>query len=227
MSIHVVVVEDDIDICEIVQFNLEIEGYKVTIFNDGEKGFDSILDNPPDLLILDLMLPNMNGLQIAKSLRQETHTASLPILMLTARAEETDVIRGFEKGADDYVTKPFRPKELIARVQALLRRSGKGQDLVLIFRDLKINFTKREVDISDISDHLTPKEFKLLQALYESKGKVLSRDQLLSLAWGYDYEGDPRTVDVHVRRLRSKLKNNSELIQTVKGFGYRLHKDVE
>jgi two-component system, OmpR family, alkaline phosphatase synthesis response regulator PhoP len=226
LSIHIVVVEDDIDICEIVQFNLEVEGYKVTIIHDGEKGLDYLLDNPPDLLILDLMLPNINGLEIANSLRLETHTASLPILMLTARAEETDIVRGFEKGADDYVTKPFRPKELIARVQALLRRSGKGQDLVLSFRNIKINFTKLEVEIPGMSDHLTPKEFKLLQALFESKGRVLSRDQLLSLAWGYEYEGDPRTVDVHVRRLRSKLKNNSELIQTVKGFGYRLHEEV-
>ena len=227
MSIQIVVVEDDIDICEIVQFNLEVEGYKVTIFHDGAKALDYLLESPPDLLVLDLMLPNVNGLEIAKSLRQETHTASLPILMLTARAEETDIVRGFEKGADDYVTKPFRPKELIARVQALLRRSGKGQDLILVFQDLKINFTRRDLKSPDMSDHLTPKEFKLLQALYESKGRVLSRDQLLSLAWGYEYEGDPRTVDVHVRRLRSKLKNNSGLIQTVKGFGYRLHEDVE
>lgn len=228
MPTHIIVVEDDIDICEIVQFNLEAEGYNVTLIHDGEKGFDYLLDNPPDLLILDLMLPCMNGLEIAKLLRQHPHTSSLPILMLTARAEETDIVRGFEKGADDYVTKPFRPKELIARVQALLRRAGKGQNnLVLTFRDLLINFTNRSVAAAEMIDNLTPKEFKLLQALYEAKGRVLSRDQLLSVAWGYDYEGDPRTVDVHVRRLRGKLKNNSDLVQTVKGFGYRLNEEVE
>lgn len=227
MALNIIVVEDDLDICEILKFNLELEEYNVKIFHNGEKALDYILDHIPDLLILDLMLPGVNGLDIAKTLRAESRTETLPILMLTARAAEEDILRGFEKGADDYVTKPFRPKEIIVRVQALLRRAGKGIEQILSFRDLKINFSNRSFVSDTSSCNLTPKEYKVLQALYEAKGRVLSRDQLLSIAWGYDYEGDHRTVDVHVRRLRAKMGNNSELIQTVQGFGYRLHEDAQ
>jgi len=227
MALKIIVVEDDLDICEILKFNLELENYIVKVFQNGEKALNYILDNPPDLLILDLMLPGMNGLDIAKTLRAESHTENLPILMLTARSSEEDIVRGFEKGADDYVTKPFRPTVILARVQALLRRAGKGTEQILSFRDLKINFSERSFVSETSSSNLTPKEFKMIQALYEAKGRVLSRDQLLSIAWGYDYDGDQRTVDVHVRRLRSKLEKNSDLIKTVKGFGYRLHEDVQ
>lgn len=227
MPVSIVVVEDDQDICEILKFNLELENFQVTVFHDGEKALDFLIDHPPDLLVLDLMLPGMNGLEIARTLRAETLTERLPILMLTARSTEDDILRGFEKGADDYLTKPFRPKEFIARVQALLRRSGIGLDQKLSFRDLQINFSDRTVLSGADPLNFTPKEFKILQALYEAKGRVLSRFQLLSIAWGYDYDGEPRTVDVHVRRLRAKLGNNSDLIQTVTGFGYRLHADAQ
>lgn len=227
MPVSIVVVEDDQDICEILKFNLELENFQVTIFHDGEKALDFLIDHPPDLLVLDLLLPGMNGLEIARTLRAETLTERLPILMLTARSTEDDILRGFEKGADDYLTKPFRPKEFIARVQALLRRSGIGLDQKLSFRDLQINFSDRTVLSGTGPLNLTPKEFKILQALYEAKGRVLSRFQLLSIAWGYDYDGEPRTVDVHVRRLRAKLGDNSDLIQTVTGFGYRLHADAQ
>lgn len=227
MPVSIVVVEDDQDICEILKFNLELENFQVTIFHDGEKALDFLIDHPPDLLVLDLLLPGMNGLEIARTLRAETLTERLPILMLTARSTEDDILRGFEKGADDYLTKPFRPKEFIARVQALLRRSGIGLDQKLSFRDLQINFSDRTVLSGANPLNLTPKEFKILQALYEAKGRVLSRFQLLSIAWGYDYDGEPRTVDVHVRRLRAKLGDNSDLIQTVTGFGYRLHADAQ
>lgn len=227
MPVSIVVVEDDQDICEILKFNLELENFQVTIFHDGEKALDFLIDHPPDLLVLDLLLPGMNGLEIARTLRAETLTERLPILMLTARSTEDDILRGFEKGADDYLTKPFRPKEFIARVQALLRRSGIGLDQKLSFRDLQINFSDRTVLSGANPLNFTPKEFKILQALYEAKGRVLSRFQLLSIAWGYDYDGEPRTVDVHVRRLRAKLGDNSDLIQTVTGFGYRLHADAQ
>ncbi len=226
MKLNIVVVEDDPDTREILRFNLDLEGYQVTPFADGERALEHILNHPPDLVVLDLMLPGLNGLDIARTLRSEPHTAKIPILMLTARSAEEDIVRGFERGADDYLTKPFGIRELLARIQALLRRVGKLEEKLLRFRDLEIHFSDHRAFSGTQQLHLTPKEFRLLQALYEARGRVLSRDDLLSTAWGYDYFGDTRTVDVHVRRLRAKLGDNQDLVQTVKGFGYRLHEDA-
>lgn len=222
MSAQIMIVEDDPDICEILQYNLEQEGYDVVIHNDGKDALDSILSNPPNLILLDLMLPGLNGLDIARKVRKDERTHTLPILMITARSEEMDILHGLELGADDYVTKPFRPREVIARVKALLRRHHRDEDRLYRFRDLTVNFSKHEVAIGDKTLDLTPKEFLLLKALILANGRVLSRDQLLDQVWGYDYYGESRTVDVHVRRLRKKLDNWAELVETVKGFGYRI-----
>jgi two-component system, OmpR family, alkaline phosphatase synthesis response regulator PhoP len=222
MTPKIIIVEDDPDISEILQYNLEQENYEVTLFDNGKKALDAIIDSPPDIVLLDLMLPGMNGLDIARSIRKNEPTANLPIIMITARSEEMDVLHGLELGADDYITKPFRPREVIARVKALLRRHHRDDDKEIQIGELMINFSKHQVAAGGQTFELTPKEFLLLKALIEAKGRVLSRDQLLDKVWGFDYYGDPRTVDVHVRRLRQKLDSHADTVETVKGFGYRI-----
>jgi len=222
MNDRIIIIEDDPDICEILKFNLEQSGYDATAFHDGQKGYEAILQSPPDLILLDLMLPGLNGLEIARKLRFEERTQSIPIIMITARSEEYDVLHGLEQGADDYITKPFRPREVMARVKALLRRHKRDEDQIYQTGDLTINFSRHEVSTGTQNLELTPKEFSLLKALIQAKGRVLSRDQLLDQAWGYDYYGEVRTVDVHVRRLRKKLDKAADVIETVKGFGYRI-----
>ncbi len=224
--ITIAVVEDDPDTLEVLRFNLDLEGYRVQAFSDGEEALEQLLREPPDLLILDLMLPGMGGLDIARALRSESHTRDLPILMLTARSAEEDVVLGFQRGADDYLAKPFRIRELLARVRALLRRAGKLDKKKIRFRDLYIDLEQNTARDERGTIQLRPKEHRLLLALFEAQGKLLRREEILDRAWGYDYYGDPRTVDVHIRRLREKLGPNADLIQTVKGFGYRLHPDV-
>lgn len=225
MSDKIVIIEDDPDICEILEFNLEQASYETAVYFDGQKGYDAILQSPPDLILLDLMLPGLNGLEIARKLRFEERTRSIPIIMITARSEEYDILHGLEQGADDYITKPFRPREVIARVKALLRRHKRDEDQIYQTGDLTINFSRHEVSTGKKSLDLTPKEFSILKALIQAKGRVLSRDQLLDQVWGYDYYGDARTVDVHVRRLRQKLDKSADLVETVKGFGYRIKLD--
>jgi len=222
MSVKIMIVEDDPDICEILSFNLEQEGYDIEIFHNGQKAMDSLQEIPPDIILLDLMLPGLNGLEFTRAIRKDEELKNLPIIMITARSEEMDVLHGLEQGADDYITKPFRPKEVIARVKALLRRHLRDEDQVYKLGDLKVNFSKHEVSSNDKIIDLTPKEFLLLKALIEAKGRVLSRDQLLDKVWGFDYYGDPRTVDVHVRRLRQKLDKWANYVETKKGFGYRI-----
>lgn len=222
MPDHILVVEDDPDICDILQFNLEQEDYKVVVITDGQAALDAILDDPPELILLDLMLPNKNGLEIARIVRKDEKTAKIPIIMITARSEEVDILHGLELGADDYITKPFRPKEVMARVKALLRRHKRDEDSIFQYRDLTINFSKHQVSTPKKVLDLTPKEFLLLKALITAKGRVLNRDQLLDQVWGFNYYGDPRTVDVHVRRLRKKLGRWADIVETVKGFGYRI-----
>jgi two-component system alkaline phosphatase synthesis response regulator PhoP len=222
MNDRIIIIEDDPDICEILEFNLEQSGYEATAYYDGLKGYEAILQSPPDLILLDLMLPGLNGLEIARKLRFEERTRSIPIIMITARSEEYDILHGLEQGADDYITKPFRPREVMARVKALLRRHKRDEDQIFQTGDLIINFSRHEVSTGNENLELTPKEFSLLKALIQAKGRVLSRDQLLDQAWGYDYYGEVRTVDVHVRRLRKKLDKAADVIETVKGFGYRI-----
>ena len=222
MATKIMIVEDDPDICEILEYNLEQEGFDVVIFHDGKQALESITKEPPDLLLLDLMLPGINGLEIARTIRKDERMFNIPIIMITARSQEMDILQGLEFGADDYITKPFRPREVIARIKALLRRFHRDEDNIYQFKELAINFSKHELTIKNVKLDLTPKEFLLLKALIKAKGRVLSRDQLLDQVWGFDYYGDPRTVDVHVRRLRKKLDQWSNIVETVKGFGYRL-----
>ena len=225
MTAQIMIVEDDPDICEILHYNLKQEGFDVLIFHDGKQALESITKNLPDLLLLDLMLPGMNGLEIARIIRKDEQIQNIPIIMITARSEEMDILQGLEMGADDYITKPFRPREVIARVNALLRRHHRDEDIIYQFGDLAINFSKHQITVRNVILDLTPKEFLLLKALINSKGRVLSRDQLLDQVWGFDYYGDPRTVDVHIRRLRKKLDQWSHIVETVKGFGYRIKLD--
>lgn len=222
MAGKIIVVEDDPDISEILQYNLEQEGYEVDVVDNGDKAVAEIMKNPPDLILLDLMLPGTNGLEIARMIRRDEQTHNIPIIMITARSEEMDILQGLEQGADDYITKPFRPREVIARVKALLRRHRRDEDEVYQYGDLAINFSRHQVSAGDLILDLTPKEFLLLKALIKANGRVLSRDQLLDQVWGFDYYGESRTVDVHIRRLRQKLGDFAAIIETVKGFGYRI-----
>ncbi len=225
MNAKIFIIEDDSDICEILAYNLKQEDFDIQIFNDGKKGLEAILATPPDLVLLDLMLPGKSGMEIMRSIRNTEATANLPIIMITARSEEMDILHGLEQGADDYITKPFRIKEVIARVKALLRRHLRDEDKIYQYGDLEVNFSKHQVIIGSELVDLTPKEFLMLKALIHANGRVLSRDKLLDQVWGFDYYGDPRTVDVHVRRLRQKLGKWADFVETVKGFGYRIKVD--
>jgi len=222
---RVLVVEDDRDIAELIVHYLQKAGHTAEIVGTGNAALPRAKDNPPDLLILDRMLPGMDGLLVCQALRAEPATAAIPIIMLTARGEEAERIQGLELGADDYVTKPFSPRELMARVAALLRRTqrpARAPSEPLRYGPLTIDLDRHLVEIDGTEVRLTAKEFLLLQYLIEHRGRVLSRDLLLSDVWGYQYTGGTRTVDVHVRRLREKIPLLAEAIVTIKQFGYRL-----
>ncbi len=225
MKQKIYVIEDDPDIAELVQFNLEKEGFVAKIESDGEKAYNMITEKIPDLIILDLSLPGMSGIEVCKYLRENARTKDIPIIMLTARSQEIDKIIGFEMGADDYITKPFSVRELIARTHALLRRTRPTLSDVFEVGDLKIYWNMHKVTCHDTEIVLTPTEYKLLEALANVKGRVLSRIDLLEIVWGMDYYGETRTVDVHIKRLRDKLDKCSKFIKTVKGIGYRLKID--
>jgi two-component system alkaline phosphatase synthesis response regulator PhoP len=221
---RILVVEDDRDIAELIVHSLERAGHAASFVLSGTEGLDAAQANPPDLLVLDRMLPGMDGLDVCRALRTHPQTAAIPIIMLTARAEESDRVAGLELGADDYVTKPFSPRELVARVKALLRRSQRTAppDNVLRHGTLTMDLDRHVVTDGAADVHLTAKEFLLLRYLLEHPGRVLSRDLLLSDVWGYQYTGGTRTVDVHVRRLREKVPRLSDSIVTIKQFGYKL-----
>jgi len=226
MKQTVFVVEDDTDISEILLFNLDKEGFRVKMEKNGDKAYDAIMEKPPDLLILDLNLPGLSGIEICKYLRENARTKNLPIIMLTARTQEIDKIIGFEIGADDYITKPFSVRELIARVYALLRRTKPALSDVFEQGKLKVYLSMHRVLCQEKELVLTPTEYKLLDALIQAKGRVLSRSDLMEILWGMDYYGETRTVDVHIKRLRDKLGKCASQVVTVKGIGYRL-KSVE
>jgi len=226
----IMMVDDEASIRELVKFNLEKAGYTVESSDDGLKALRKIMVEPPDLLILDLMLPGMDGLEICQHLRQHDKTRMLPIIMLTAKVEEIDRVLGLELGADDYLTKPFSPRELVARVKSLLRRSqgntvlSERHDEPIVRGDLTIFPERYEAVINDTVLELTPKEFQLLMQLALNPGKVYTREFLLENIWGYEFAGDTRTVDVHIRHLRQKLERDNsqpELIETIRGIGYR------
>jgi DNA-binding response OmpR family regulator len=220
---HILVVEDDGDIAELIGHFLEKAGHRVDRLTSGSDVLPRLRKVPVDLVILDLMLPGMDGLIVCQAMRADPGLASIPIIMLTAKAEESDRISGLELGADDYVTKPFSPKELTARVAALLRRSSRpAASGVLRYGPITIDRERHHVALDGQDVRLTAKEFLLLQYLLQHRGRVLSRDLLLSDVWGYQYTGGTRTVDVHIRRLREKLPPLVGAIETVKQFGYKL-----
>ncbi|MGE5632868.1 MAG: response regulator [Caulobacteraceae bacterium] len=232
---RILVIEDEINIQELLKYNLEKNGYKVTVVENGTDGLEEALRNVPDLILLDIMLPGLDGLEICKRLRMDKSTKKVPIFMLTARSEELDKVLGLELGADDYITKPFSVKELIARIRAAMRRIGDDTDgetakavdnLILSIRDIEIDCEKYEVRQAGEKVVLTLKEFELLKMLVENKGKVMTRDFLLEKIWGYDYMGETRTVDVHIRHLRQKIhdeEGSNQLIETIRGVGYRIN----
>ena len=225
MSSRVLIVEDEPDIRELVVHHLKREGYQVSAASSGEEALRQVQAAPPDLVILDLMMPAMDGLEVCRRLRQDPATASLPIVMLTAKGDEVDRVLGLEIGADDYVVKPFSPKELLARVRAVLRRSRPAPGAApLRLGALVVDLGTHTASVGEQALALTPKEFDLLRALVEARGRVLSREFLLDRVWGYSRasEIESRTVDVHVRRLRVKLGAEGRRILTVKSVGYRL-----
>ena len=224
---RLLVVEDDHDIAHLLSHSLGRAGFLVEMLHSGAEVLPAVRRTLPDLVLLDLMLPGLNGLEVCRTLRGDPRTAAVPIIMLTARAEESDRIVGLELGADDYITKPFSPNEVVARVRALLRRAHRASPPgVLRYGALTVDVERHIVSVDADQVRLTAKEFLLLQYLLEHPGRVLSRDLLLSDVWGYSYTGGTRTVDVHVRRLREKLPLLAEALITVKQFGYKLAEPV-
>jgi two-component system, OmpR family, alkaline phosphatase synthesis response regulator PhoP len=220
----ILIVEDEKEILDLVKLYLEKEGYRTRTAVTGLEGLKQVKSEQPDLVILDLMLPEMDGLEVCKRLRADAHTAMIPIIMLTAKAGETDTIIGLELGADDYVTKPFSPKALLARVKALFRRLERQHDEPsrYAYGPLAMDLSRHEVTVNGRDVALTVKEFGLLQHLLQHPGRVLTRDVLLNSVWGYDYYGTTRTVDVHVRRLKQKLPLLNDAIISIKSLGYKL-----
>jgi phosphate regulon transcriptional regulator PhoB len=228
-ALRVLIVEDEPDIRDLLVFHLERDGYQVAKAPSGADALRQAQTSPPDLMLLDLMLPEMDGLEVCRRLRQNPVTRSVPIVMLTARGDEVDRVLGLEMGADDYVVKPFSPRELMARVRAVLRRTRPGPGTVAItVGRLSLDPAAHTVTVGDVPVSLTRREFDLLRALVEARGRVLSREYLLDHVWGYTAaeEIESRTVDVHVRRLRQKLGVEGQRIGTVTGVGYRLEGDA-
>ena len=221
----VLVVEDEAALVTLLRYNLEREGFRVAEARDGEEAMLQIAVQMPDLVVLDWMLPLMSGIEVCRQLRRLPETRRLPIVMLTARGEEGDKLRGLDAGADDYVTKPFSPSELIARLRAVLRRSRPERDgETLQYQDLVMDLASHRVRRNGREVHLGPTEFRLLRHLMENQGRVFSREQLLDMVWGRDVYVEPRTVDVHIRRLRKAINADEEtdLIRTVRAAGYAL-----
>jgi DNA-binding response OmpR family regulator len=220
----VLIVEDDADIAQLIEHYLRKVGHEVERLSSGSAVMPRLLRRQPDLVILDLMLPGLDGLHVCQAMRSDPVTAGIPVIMLTARADEADRVSGLELGADDYVTKPFSPKELTARVAALLRRASRpaAPTGMVRYGPIVIDADGHHVTMDGHEVKLTAKEFLLLQYLVQHRGRVLSRDLLLTDVWGYQYTGGTRTVDVHIRRLREKMPVLAEAIETIKQFGYRL-----
>lgn len=227
MRHRIIIIEDEADIVEMVRYNFRKEGFEIESFSRGREGLERLRRNPPDLLLLDIMLPDEDGCSICRQLRADPRLKELPVIFLTARGEEIDRIVGLEIGADDYVVKPFSPRELIARVRAILRRRVRPVEPadVIEIRGLRLDARTQEVTVRGNPVELSPLEFKLLHFLASHPRQVFSRERLLDEVWGRDYAVTPRTVDVHIRRLREKIEaqpDNPEYIGTVRGAGYRL-----
>jgi len=217
-------VEDDEDIAQLLAHSVRKAGFDAAVMLSGAGVLARVRDSPPDLLLLDVMLPGLDGRDICRALRADPRSQAVPVIMITARAEEAERVAGLELGADDYITKPFSPREVVARVRAVLRRAAAAPPSApsLTFGDLQVDFERHVVTAAGTEVRLTAKEFLLLRYFLEHRGRVLSRDLLLSDVWGYRYTGGTRTVDVHVRRLREKLPILADAIITVPQFGYKL-----
>lgn len=226
MEISVLIVEDEVAIVTLLRYNLEREGFRVYSTGDGEEAITMVKEHKPDVIVLDWMLPSMSGIDICKQLRWSTDTKGIPIIMLSARGEESDRIRGLDAGADDYIVKPFSPAELVARIRAIFRRFRPAlSEKVMTFSDVKMDVTGHKVTRGSSEIHLSPTEFSLLRYFMEHPGRVFSREQLLDAVWGHDIYVELRTVDVHVRRLRKGLDydgNQADLIRTIRSAGYAL-----
>ncbi|MFB5282310.1 response regulator [Peribacillus sp. Hz7] len=234
MAKRILVVDDEKSIVTLLKYNLEQAGFSVITAFDGEEGLQTVVEQKPDLVVLDLMLPKLDGIEVCKQLRQLK--VNVPILMLTAKDDEFDKVLGLELGADDYLTKPFSPREVVARIKAILRRAQQQAPIAeqgtqedeqpsLIIGDLKVYPDRYEASFNDELLELTPKEFELLVYLSRNKGRVLTRDQLLSAVWNYDFVGDSRIVDVHISHLREKIEKDTRkplYIKTIRGHGYKL-----
>ena len=230
MTRKVLIVEDEPDILELVSYNLEQAGFEVIAAESGEEGLRLAEEKLPSLVALDLMLPGLDGLEVCRLLKQKARTRDIPVLMLTARAEEVDRIVGLELGADDYVVKPFSPRELVLRIKAILRRGGdrlekEDQKAVIQAGPLFIDPIGHRAMLNGTPLDLTATEFKLLVVLARRRGRVQTRENLLDVVWGYEYGGYSRTVDTHIRRLRAKLDLAGDMVETVRGVGYRFRRD--
>ncbi len=219
---RILIAEDDRDIADLVSHYVSKTGWSVHIAAAGDEALAYVRSHPVDAIVLDLMLPGMDGLDVCRALRADRATAGIPIIMLTARTDEADRVRGLELGADDYVAKPFSPNELMARLRAVLRRVHRSDATTLTCGPIVVDLERHTVSHDGVNVELTAKEFLLLQYLMEHRGRVLSRDLLLGDVWGYQYTGGTRTVDVHVRRLRQKLPSLVTGLVTIKQFGYKL-----
>ncbi|WP_300258341.1 response regulator transcription factor [Clostridium sp.] len=221
----VLIVDDEEHIRELIKFNLKKEGYDTEVAVNGTEALNIIKEVKFDLILLDLMLPEIDGLEVCKEIRRNEETSDVPVMIITAKGEEFDKVLGLELGADDYITKPFSIRELMARVKALLRRSNiKKEENIIKFGNVVVNFKTREVIKGNENVELTLKEFELLKLLIKNKGNILTRELLLDKIWGYEYIGETRTVDVHIRHLRKKVESddkNPQYIQTIRGVGYK------
>lgn len=223
----VLVVDDEQDILNLVEYNLKRAGFQTILAKDGPEAIEAAKTHRPDLVLLDIMLPDMEGTEVLRRLKSTETTASIPIIMLTAKGEEIDKIVGLELGAEDYITKPFSPRELILRVKAVLKRTAAAPEAgrSLSFKELSMDVSRHRITVSGEPVELSSTEFNLLYELMQAKGRVLTRDDILDRAWGLDCYVTPRTVDTHVRRLRSKLGVAGDYIETVRGVGYRFKDD--
>lgn len=227
MAQRILIVEDEADIARLVAYTLEQAGFETQVVGTGHQALQALREHPPDLVILDLMIPDLDGLEICRQIRSDPELKSVAVVMLTARAQESDRILGLEVGGDDYITKPFSARELLARVRAVLRRTAR-EPAVRQYRygPLVLDGERHEVRVDGKEVHLTTREFALLEELLRNQGRVLTRDQLLDRVWGYTADVTTRTVDVHIRRLREKIPLLQEAIVAVKGLGYKLREEA-
>jgi len=227
-QVRILVVDDEPDILNLLEYNLKRAGFQAILAKDGPEAIEAAKAHRPDLVLLDIMLPDMEGTEVLRRLKSREATAAIPVIMLTAKGEEIDKIVGFELGAEDYITKPFSPRELVLRVKAVLKRTAERpepSDRAISYGELTVDLSRHKVTVSGKPVELSSTEFRLLSELMQAKGRVLTRDTLLDRAWGRDCFVIPRTVDTHVRRLRSKLGAAGEYIETVRGAGYRFKED--